>query len=403
MATAPVSRRLNLTRDQLAAFLTDHQQIRQFELLFSVVDELQAITGTDFEYQADTAAANANNALAQISALANDASVNDAALNAKVQQALDAIPGLAQALDLLLSTPRHELGTIASQNADNVNIAGGLISGLDAPLPVASGGTGVATVPAGYIPYGDGTNAFKTGSINTDGTNVGIGLTPSNWGTLYNVLEVGRSGDAFCINRTNGGFNLTVNTIFSASGFLYANNGCATYYNVSANTGNHNFYSAPTGIAGAVPTFKTVMSVLGTGGLAFNGILNYGSAGQYLQSNGSGSPTWVTPAITRTGVITVTVDYTVTVTDSWIINNKTGSTLILTFPAASAHIGRTITVKNMQAQAVNSASSNVVPIDSTTAGTSILLNVIGNWATIVSDGTNWVIMQAASNNNLLLE
>jgi hypothetical protein len=40
MATAPVSRRLNLTRDQLAAFLTDQQQIRQFELLFSTLDAI---------------------------------------------------------------------------------------------------------------------------------------------------------------------------------------------------------------------------------------------------------------------------------------------------------------------------------------------------------------------------
>ena len=39
MATAPVSRRLNLTRDQLAEFLTDQQQIRQFELLFSTVEK----------------------------------------------------------------------------------------------------------------------------------------------------------------------------------------------------------------------------------------------------------------------------------------------------------------------------------------------------------------------------
>ena len=105
MATAPTSRRLNLTRDQLATFLTDQQQIRQFELLFSTVDELQVIIGTDFEYQADTAAANANNALAQISALAQDTAVDDAALNAKIQQALDAIPRLAQALDLLALAP----------------------------------------------------------------------------------------------------------------------------------------------------------------------------------------------------------------------------------------------------------------------------------------------------------
>jgi hypothetical protein len=40
MATSPVSRRLNLTRDQLAAFLTDQQQIRQFELLFATLDAI---------------------------------------------------------------------------------------------------------------------------------------------------------------------------------------------------------------------------------------------------------------------------------------------------------------------------------------------------------------------------
>lgn len=102
-------------------------------------------------------------------------------------------------------------------------------------------------------------------------------------------------------------------------------------------------------------------------------------------------------------VLTKTADYTITGTDTWIINNKSGSALTLTFPAASSWTGRSITVKNMQAQLVNSASSNIVPIDSTTAGTAILLNVVGNWATMVSDGTNWVIMQAASNNNLLLE
>lgn len=105
MATAPQSRKLNLTRDQLAQFLTDQQQIRQFEMLFATVDAIQVIVGTDFEYQADTAAATANEALAQISALAQNTAVDDAVLNAKVQQALDAIPRLAHALDLLALAP----------------------------------------------------------------------------------------------------------------------------------------------------------------------------------------------------------------------------------------------------------------------------------------------------------
>ena len=98
MATAPASRRLNLTRDQLSAFLTDQQQIRQFEMLFSVVDELQVIVGTDFEYQADSASAAANEALAQISALAQDTAVEDAVLSAKVQQALDTASGILEKL-----------------------------------------------------------------------------------------------------------------------------------------------------------------------------------------------------------------------------------------------------------------------------------------------------------------
>jgi hypothetical protein len=40
MATLPQSRRLNLTREQLATFLGDQQQIRQFELLFAIVDTI---------------------------------------------------------------------------------------------------------------------------------------------------------------------------------------------------------------------------------------------------------------------------------------------------------------------------------------------------------------------------
>jgi hypothetical protein len=108
MATAPTSRKLNLTRDQLSQFLTDQQQIRQFELLFAAVDELQVIVGTDFEYQADTAAATANEALAQVSALAQDTAVDQAVLNAKVQQALDAVSQLARTLELIATAPAIE-------------------------------------------------------------------------------------------------------------------------------------------------------------------------------------------------------------------------------------------------------------------------------------------------------
>ena len=130
--------------------------------------------------------------------------------------------------------------------------------------------------------------------------------------------------------------------------------------------------------------------------------LHPGFAGQVLTTNGANAaPTWTTS--TGTAPVTKTADFTLADTDSWVINNKSGSTCTVTLPAPSAYTGRQVVFKNMQPQLLVSASSNVVPIDSTSAGTAILLNVVGNSATIVSDGSNWVIMQASSNNNLLLE
>jgi len=130
--------------------------------------------------------------------------------------------------------------------------------------------------------------------------------------------------------------------------------------------------------------------------------LNSGAAGQVLTANGPNTaPSW--GISTTAAPVTKTADFTLAANESWVINNKAGSTCTVTLPAPAAYTGREVTFKNMQAQLLVSASSNVVSIDSTSAGTAILLNVIGNWATMVSDGTNWVIMQAASNNNLLLE
>jgi len=63
--TAP----LKLTRDQLASFLQDFEQIKQFEKLFSTVDQLSPGTTVDFEFEANNASATANEALAQIAAL----------------------------------------------------------------------------------------------------------------------------------------------------------------------------------------------------------------------------------------------------------------------------------------------------------------------------------------------
>jgi len=101
--------------------------------------------------------------------------------------------------------------------------------------------------------------------------------------------------------------------------------------------------------------------------------------------------------------VTKTTDFTVGANEVWIINNKSGSTCTVTLPTASSYAGRALTFQNYQAQFLVSASSNVVPLGGGAAGTAILENVAGNWATLVSNGTNWIMMQEAPNNALLIE
>ena len=56
-------------------------------------------------------------------------------------------------------------------------------------------------------------------------------------------------------------------------------------------------------------------------------------------------------------------------------------------------VGRRLVFTNYQAQLVDSASSNVVPIIGGAPGTAILPATAGDWAAIVSDGTNWLIVE----------
>ena len=109
MATAPYSRKLNLTRDQLAQFLTNQQQIRQFEMLFAVADTAQYVP-TELEavsIQAGNADASANEALAQIIKLAQDTAINSGNADQKAVQALDELSRVANALELLALAPVH--------------------------------------------------------------------------------------------------------------------------------------------------------------------------------------------------------------------------------------------------------------------------------------------------------
>ena len=108
-------------------------------------------------------------------------------------------------------------------------------------------------------------------------------------------------------------------------------------------------------------------------------------------------------AALSTAPVTKTADFTVAAGETWLINNKSGSSCTVTLPTASANTGRVLHFQNYQAQTLVSASSNVVPLAGGAATTAILEAVAGANATLVSDGTSWIMTQYDSNNALQLE
>jgi hypothetical protein len=100
------TQKLNLTRDQLASFLQNFEQIKQFEKLFAVVDQVSPSSDTTaISIQAGNAEAAANNALAQIVTLAKDAAINSGNADQKAVQALNTLERIANTLECLANAP----------------------------------------------------------------------------------------------------------------------------------------------------------------------------------------------------------------------------------------------------------------------------------------------------------
>lgn len=186
---------------------------------------------------------------------------------------------------------------------------------------------------------------------------------------------------------------------------------------VSTTTANYVF-AGPTSGGAAAPTFRAlvssdipsltyVSSVSGTLPISSSGGLTPTISISQATSSTNGylsSTDWTTfnNKQSTSSPVTKTANFSVASTDVWLINNKTGSSCTVTLPSASTSSGRVLYFLNYQNQTLVSASSNVVPLAGGAATTAILEAVAGSNATLVSDGTNWVMTQYDSNNSLQL-
>jgi hypothetical protein len=119
---------LRLTRDQLASFLQDHEQIRQFERLFATVDTIAPDVVEGVNITASTAQATAVQALDQIASVAQDAAIQSTTADQKAVEALDAVATLAQDV-------AFQADTKAQQALDAISQLSGLVELLATAPP----------------------------------------------------------------------------------------------------------------------------------------------------------------------------------------------------------------------------------------------------------------------------
>jgi hypothetical protein len=176
---------------------------------------------------------------------------------------------------------RVNSSTIASVSSTGLAVTGATVAGFSTPITATNpstngasaskiafngGGTIWGEVGASYNsnnPY----MAFfvRSGSEKmriTDAGNVGIGVTPSAWGTNYKATQIGTAGVLYANTNANT-VGLICNAYGTNSSDNYITNGVATrYYQFS---GNHYWDYAASGTAGNAVSFSTKMTLDASG------------------------------------------------------------------------------------------------------------------------------------------
>ena len=318
-------------------------------------------------------------------------------------------------------------------------------TGVVTALGVNTGTAGAFVVNGGALgtpSSGTVTNLTGTASININGT---VGATTPTTGSFTTIVA---STSASVGSAAPAGSNFYNNKTLTGNANPYSNRTVATVQTDA--TGTARGYTTSIGVVAAHPTLSNLQHFLATQA-SFNASTVTTQIGYYANSslvgagtnyafsaddlsattgtaygffsnvNTSGTGTvWGFYAngtannyfggkvgISRTPTTNLDVNgsiafrapsltnaatYTVATTDVSLRFTSTACTV--TLPAAASFTGRVLYLNNVTAIAVTSASSNVIPLGSNTAGTAILAATAGKFAMIQSDGTNWITMMA---------
>ena len=164
------------------------------------------------------------------------------------------------------------VGKATTDTLTNKTLTGAVMNGtLGATTPSTASVTTLTTSStvthsggtANCVAYLDGSKVLTTGSaLVFDGTNLGLGVTPSAWASGFKTIQLGA---ITAVTGAGTTANFSANQYWNGTNNIYLTSAAATLYQQSA--GAHYWYNAASGTAGNAISFTQAMTLDASGNL----------------------------------------------------------------------------------------------------------------------------------------